>query len=68
MEDLVVFFRDSTTAALKMLKDDDEDDNLEAVLDVVATQSSDSTNTSNEIAEESAPAEVTQETVHPLSS
>ena len=49
-----------------MLKDDDEDDNLEAALDVAAAhiketvfcvgvQSSDSTNTSNEIAEGSAP-------------
>ena len=33
----VVFFRDTTIAALKMLKDDD--DNLEAALDVVATTS-----------------------------
>ena len=46
VEDLVVLsergyrsvvFRDSTIAALKMIKDDDEDDNLETALDVVAT-------------------------------
>ena len=34
---LVVFFRHSTTAALKMLKDVDDDDDLEAALDVVPT-------------------------------
>ena len=33
----VVLFRESTIANLKMLKDDDEDNNLEAALDVVAT-------------------------------
>ena len=82
VEDLVVLsargyrsvvFRDSTVATLKMIKDDDEDDNLEAALDVVATQIKKEssmmdykhqtyhTNTSKEIAEESA---VTKENVH----
>ena len=76
VEDLVVLsahgyrsvvFRDSTNATLKMIKDDDEDDNLEAALDVVATyikkecsvmdykNQTCHTNTSKEIAEESAP-------------
>ena len=62
-----VVFRDSTIATLKMIKDDDEDDNLETALDVVATHIKKEcsmmdykhqtyhTNTSKEIAEESAP-------------
>ena len=33
----VVVFRDSAIATLKMTKDDDEDDNLEAALHVVTT-------------------------------
>jgi len=33
----VVFFRNSTIATMNMIKDDDEDENLEAALDVVAT-------------------------------
>ena len=33
----LVFFRDSTIATLKMIKDDDEDDNLGTALDVVVT-------------------------------
>ena len=46
VEDLVVLsargycsvvFRDSTIATLKMIKDEDDSDNLEAALDVVAT-------------------------------
>ena len=32
----LVFFRDNTIATLKMIKDDEDDENLEAVLDVVA--------------------------------
>lgn len=32
----VVFFRDNTSATLKMIKDENEDDNLEAALDLVA--------------------------------
>ena len=32
-----VIFRDSTIATLKIIKDDDEEDNLETALDVVAT-------------------------------
>ena len=32
----VVFFRDNTIATMKMVRDDDEDDNLEAALNVVA--------------------------------
>ena len=76
VEDLVVLsahsyrsvvFPDSTIASLKMIKDDDEDDNLETALDVVATHINKKcsmmdykhqtyhTNTSKEIAEESAP-------------
>ena len=76
VEDLVVLsahgyrsvdFCDSTIATLKMIKDDDEDDNLETALDVVATHIKMQcsmmgykhqiyyTNTSKEIAEESAP-------------
>jgi len=75
VEDLVVLsargyrsvvLRDSTTATLKMIKDDDEDDNLETALDVVATHIKKEcsmmdykhhtyhTNTSKEIAKESA--------------
>jgi hypothetical protein len=34
----LIFFRDNTVATLKMTKDDGEDDNLEAALDVVAKQ------------------------------
>ena len=61
-----VVYRDSTIATLKMIKDDD--DNLETALDVVATHIKKEclmmdykhqtyhTNTSKEIAEESAPA------------
>ena len=61
----LVVFRDSTIATLKMIKD--EDDNLETALDVVATHIKKEssmmdykhqtyhTNTSKEIAEESAP-------------
>ena len=46
VEDLVVLtargfrsvvFRDSTIATLKIIKDDDKDDNMETALDVVAT-------------------------------
>ena len=46
VEDLVVLsardyrsvvFRDRTTATLKMVKDNDDNDNLETALDVVAT-------------------------------
>ena len=76
VEDLVVLsargyqsivFRDSTIATLKMIKDDDEDNNMETALDVVATHIKKEcsmvdykhrtyhTNTSKEIAEESAP-------------
>jgi len=45
-----VVFRDSTIAILKMIKDDDEDDNLENALDVVATHKHQTyhTNTSKE--------------------
>ena len=62
-----VVFRDSTIATLKMIKADDEDDNLETALDVVATHIKKEcsmmdykhqtyhTNTSKEIAEEPAP-------------
>ena len=61
-----VVFRDSTIATLNMIKDDDEDDNLETALGVVATHIKNEcsmmdykhqtyhTNTSKEIAEESA--------------
>jgi len=67
-----VVFRESTIATLKIIKDDDEDDNLETVLDVVATHIKNEcsmmdykhqtyhTNTSKEIAEESAPATLQQ--------
>ena len=76
VEDLVVLsargYRDSSLprqygATMKMIKDDDEDDNLETALDVVATHIKKEcsmmdykhqtyhTNTSKEIAEESAP-------------
>ena len=76
VEDLVVLsargyrsvvFRNSTIATLKMIKDDDEEDNLGTALDVVATHikmqcsmmdykhQTYHTNTSKEIAEESAP-------------
>ena len=76
VEDLVVLparafrsvvFRDSTIATLKMIKDVDEDDNMETALDVVATHIKKDcsmmdykhrtyhTNTSKEIAVESAP-------------
>ena len=76
VEDLVVLsahgyrsvvFRDSTIATLKIIKDDDEDDNLETALDVVATHIKKEysmidykhqtyhTHTPKEIAEESAP-------------
>ena len=34
----VILFRDRIIATLKMLKDDDDDDNLEATLGVVATR------------------------------
>ena len=75
VEDLVVLsardyrsvvFRDSTIAILKIIKDDDKDDNLETALDVVATHIKKECsmmdykhhtchmNTSTEIAEESA--------------
>jgi len=62
-----VVFRDSTIVTLKIIKDDDEDDNLETALDVVATHIKKEclmmdykhhtyyTYTSKEIAEESAP-------------
>ena len=62
-----VVFRDSIIATLKMIKEDDKDDNLETALDVVATHikkecsmmdykhQTYNTNTSKEIAEESAP-------------
>ena len=62
-----VVFRDSTIATLKMIKDYDKDDNRETALDVVATHIKKEcsmmdykhqtyhTNTSKEIAEESAP-------------
>jgi len=62
-----VVFRDSTIATLKMIKYDDADDNRETALDVVATHIKKEcsmmdythhtyhTNTSKEIAEESAP-------------
>ena len=62
-----VVFRDSTIATLKMIKDDDEDDNLETALDEVATHIKKEcsmmdykhwtyhTNISKEIAEVSAP-------------
>jgi len=62
-----VVFRESTIATMKIIKDDDVDDNLETALDVVATHIKKEcsmmyykhqayhTNTSKEIAEESAP-------------
>ena len=62
-----VVFRDSTIATLNMINDDDGDDNLETALHVMATHIKDErstmdykhhiyhTNTSKEIAEESAP-------------